>query len=133
LGLLGLLGLLGCATSGPVQPPPQQKGVLSGTVTSRADLPPNAQVTVRVWDALEPPSVAMVGETKFQATGQGPLPFELFFDPGLIQQTHPYGARARISLQGVLLYETETPVSVLTQGAPTVGVELPVKRVAPLP
>jgi uncharacterized lipoprotein YbaY len=128
------LALCACATaSSPEQPPPQQKGVLSGTVTSAepAPLPPHALLTVRVWDALLPPSVATVGETRVEASGPLPLPFELFFDSGLIQESHPYGARAKITAEGVTLYETETPVHVLTQGALTVDVELPVKRVAP--
>lgn len=132
--VLGLLACSDCATpSGPAQPSASHQGVFSGTVTyrERAALPPNALVTVRLWDALEPPSTATVGEVKFPAQGEVPLPFELFFDPGLIQPTHPYGARARITAEGVTLYESTTPVSVLTQGAPSVGVELVVKRVAP--
>lgn len=134
--LLVLLGFFGCATeSGPVQPPAMHTGLLSGTVTyhERVALPPGALVTVRLWDALEPPSTATVGEAKFVAQGQVPLPFELSFAPDLIQKTHPYATRAKISVEGVTLYESPTPVPVLTQGAPTVGVELLVKRVAPLP
>ena len=97
---------------------------------TQSGLPPHAVVTVRLWDALEPPSTATVGELKFEAQGQVPLPFELFFNPGLIQESHPYGARARISLEGTTLFESTTPVAVLTQGAPTAGVELLVKPVA---
>jgi uncharacterized lipoprotein YbaY len=133
---LGAFVLVGCVTaSGPDAPGAAQKGVLSGRVTSQeaTALPPHAVLTVRVWDGLLPPSVAAVGETKFEVTGPLPLPFELFFNPGLIQESHPYGARAKITLEGVTLYETETPVHVLTQGALTVGVDVPVKRVAPLP
>lgn len=131
-----LLGCLGCATaSGPVPPPAVHQGLLSGTVTyrERVALPPGANVSVRLWDALEPPSTATVGEAKFVAQGQVPLPFELFFAPDLIQEAHPYAARARISVEGVTVYESPTPVPVLTMGAPSVGVELLVKRVAPLP
>ncbi len=103
------------------------------TYRERMALPPNAEVRVRVWDALEPPTSATVGETKFIAQGQVPLPFELFFSPGLIQSSHTYGARATISVEGVVWFQTETPVPVLTGGAPTVGVEILVKRVAPPP
>jgi putative lipoprotein len=129
-----LLSVLGCGTTStlPLAPSPAGKGVFSGTVTyrERVALPPNAQVSVRVWDALLPPGSATVGETTFVASGQVPLPFELFFDPGLIQQTHVYGARATISVDGVVWFQTEKPVPVLTEGVPTVGVEIVVQRVA---
>lgn len=128
---------VGCSTEGTPPPPPapNQKGVLTGTVTyrERMALPSNSLVKVRLWDALEPPSVATVGETSFVAQGQVPLPFELFFDPALIQASHTYGARASITVEGVVWFESETPVPVLTNGAPTVGVELLVKRVPQTP
>jgi len=116
-------------------PGASQKGVLSGTVTynEKMALPPGAQVSVRLWDALLPPDVATVGEAKFEATAQVPIPFELFFDPALIQSSHTYGARATIRVGGVAWFQSEAPVPVLTQGAPTVDVVLLVKRVAPAP
>ena len=135
--LLAAAAAAGCGTTQTPLPPPvaNSKGLLSGTVTyrERVALPPNAEVRVRVWDALEPPASATVGETKFIAQSQVPVPFELFFDPGLIQASHTYGARATISVEGVVWFQTETPVPVLTNGAPTVGVEILVKRVAPPP
>jgi len=96
-------------------------------------LPPGAQLSVRLWDAMLPPEVATVGEAKFPAPSQVPIPFELFFDPGAIQQSHTYGARASIAVDGVVWFESERPVPVLTQGALSVGVELLVKRVASPP
>jgi putative lipoprotein len=135
--LVAAAAAVGCNTTQTPAPVPvaNNKGLFSGTVTyrERMALPPNAEVRVRVWDALEPPDVATVGETHFIAQGQVPLPFELFFDPGLIQSSHTYGARATISVDGVLWFQTEQPVAVLTNGAPTVGVEILVKRVAPPP
>ena len=137
LSLLGLGLALACGTAStpPVVPQAHNKGLLSGTVTYREKmaLPPGAQVAVRLWDATEPPDVATVGESKFAATSQVPLPFEVFYDPGLIQQSHTYGVRASISVDGVVWFQSEAPLPVLTQGAPTVGVELLVKRVAPPP
>jgi uncharacterized lipoprotein YbaY len=132
--VLGSLWAAGCATSTPVQPPPLQKGVLSGTVSYQEPvaLPANAMVTVRVWDAIEPVDSATVGEATRAASGQGPVPFEVFFSPELIQASHTYGARARITVDGAVWFESEQPVPVLTQGGLTVGVELKVKRVAPV-
>jgi len=128
---------MACGT--PSTPPPpalaRNKGVLSGTVVYREKvaLPPGAQVSVRLWDALLPPDVATVGEAKVPASTQLPVPFEVFFDPDNIQQSHTYGARASISVDGVVWFQSEQPVPVLTQGAPSVGVDLLVKRVAPPP
>jgi uncharacterized lipoprotein YbaY len=133
-GVLLGLGLFGCATPASVQPLPRQKGVLSGTVTyaEPVSLPAGALVTVRVWDAVEPLDSATVGEATRPASGQGPLPFEVFFSPDLIQASHAYGARARVTVDGAVWFESEQPVRVLTQGGLTVGVELKVKRVAPV-
>jgi putative lipoprotein len=135
--LFAAASFVGCGTTQTPPPAPlaNDKGLLSGTVTyrERMALPPNAEVRVRVWDALEPPASSTVGETKFIAQGQVPLPFELFYSPELIQSSHTYGARATISVEGVVWFETQTPVPVLTGGAPTVGVEILVKRVAPPP
>lgn len=135
--VLLLLVTAGCGTtSTPAVPPTAtNKGILSGTVTylERVALPPGAQVAVRVWDAMLAPEVATVGESKFQPTTQVPVPFTLFFDPALIQESHTYGARASISVDGVVWFQSEQPVPVLTQGAPTVDVVLLVKRVAPPP
>ena len=133
-----LLVLVACGTTSTPVPPPSatNKGVFSGTVAYREKLalPPNAEVAVRVWDAMLPPDVATVGQAKFQALGkQEPLSFELFFDPALIQDSHTYGARASISVDGVVWFQSEAPVPVLTQGAPAVDVVLMLKRVAPPP
>ena len=133
-----LLAAAACGTPStpPAVPTATNKGIFSGTVTYREKLalPANAEVAVRVWDALLPPDVATVGQAKFQAQGkQVPLAFECFFDPALIQGSHTYGARASISVDGVVWFQSEEPVPVLTQGAPAVEVELLVKRVAPPP
>lgn len=128
-----LLPPLACA---PVQTPPpvplaRDKGLLTGNVTymERVALPPNATVRVQVWDGVLPPAEATVGETSFLATGQVPLPFTLFFDAGLLQSSHPYGARASITVDGVVWFTSAAPVPVLTGGAPTVDVTLVVQRV----
>ena len=135
--VLALLSVVACGTPSTLPAPAlaSNKGVLSGTVVyrERMALPPGAQVSVRLWDAMLPPQVATVGEAKFPATTQVPVPFEVFFDSGAIQQSHTYGARASISVDGVVWFQSEQPVPVLTQGAPSVGVELLVKRVAQPP
>ncbi|MGO9832194.1 MAG: YbaY family lipoprotein [Myxococcaceae bacterium] len=109
-----------------------RKGILSGTVTYQepSPLPPNAVLRVWVWDTAEPAESSTVGEGKFPVTGPGPLPFEIFFDPALIQGSHVYVTRASISVGGVVRFESAEPVVVLTQGASSVALKLVVQRVA---
>ncbi|MGO8970691.1 MAG: YbaY family lipoprotein [Myxococcaceae bacterium] len=108
-----------------------RKGILSGTVTYQEPppLPPNAVLRVWVWDTVEPPESSTVGEGKFPVSGPGPLPFEIFFDPALIQRSHLYVTRASISVDGVVRFESAEPVVVLTQGASSVALKLVVQRI----
>jgi uncharacterized lipoprotein YbaY len=132
----GLVALVSCAPATRPQPrPAARKGILSGTVVYQdaSPLPHNALVRVWVWDTFEPPEVSTVGQAQFPASGVGPIPFVLFFDPDLIQRGHPYVVRASISVDGAVLFESPLPVAVLTQGASSIGLGLVVKRVVPAP
>jgi putative lipoprotein len=136
--LLAALAGAGCAS--PLPPPPQpaplaRQGLLTGTVTyrERLALPASATLTVLVWDALAQLPAAKVGETTLQIPGQVPIPFEVFFDPALIQQDHTYAARATLRVDGVVWFESTTPVPVITQGMPVTGVQILVARVPPPP
>jgi putative lipoprotein len=141
--LLSAALCLGCASAPPTPAAaaaPASPAILptslTGTVTyrERLALPPGATVTVLVWDALAELPASKLGETKFETQGkQVPLAFEVFFDPDTLQPTHTYAARASIHVDGGVWFESGTPVPVLTQGAPSAGVELLVKRMAPLP
>jgi putative lipoprotein len=136
--VLATLCAAACASTPPVPapapvPPPTS---VSGTVTyrERLALPPGATVTVLVWDALAELPASKLGETTLATQGkQVPVAFEVFFDPDTLQPTHTYAARATIRVEGTVWFESATPVPVLTQGAPSTGVELLVKRAAPLP
>jgi uncharacterized lipoprotein YbaY len=127
---------LACGTPStlPEPRPAARKGILSGTVTyaDPSPLPPNAVLRVWVWDTVEPADSSTIAEGKFPISGPGPFPFEIFFSPSLIQVSHPYVVRASISVAGGVWAESAEPVTVLTQGASSVALELPVKRVAPV-
>ena len=127
-----LLAGLGCASAPPVARP---SGTVSGTVVyrERMAIPPDTQVTVLLWDALGSLPASKLGETTFRTSGQVPIPFEVTYDPAAIVPDHTYAVRASITVDGKLWFESAAPVMVITAGAPSTGVEVLVKRVAPLP
>jgi len=127
-----LLAGVGCA-SGPSMPRPS--GKVSGTVVyrERMAIPPDTQVTVLLWDALGSLPASKLGETTFRTSGQVPIAFEVTYDPAAIVPDHTYAVRASITVDGRLWFESATPAMVITGGAPSAGVEVLVKRVAPPP
>ena len=129
--LLLAAGLAGCASS----PPPAADATLSGTVTYRARiaLPPDAEVTARLLDVslADAPSVTLAETTIGLDGRQVPVPFSLTYDPGRIEPRRRYVVRAEIrDGEGALRWTTDTAVPVLTQGAPSDGVEVRVVQVA---
>ena len=127
---LGLLAA-GCATSRP----PGGAAAVSGTVTylPRVALPPDAAVTVRVLDVTlaDAPSPVLAATTTATGGRQVPIPFTLEVDPDSIEPRRRYAVRAEIrGADGALLWTTDTVVPVLTNGAPSSGVELRLVQVA---
>jgi uncharacterized lipoprotein YbaY len=104
--------------------------VLSGTVTYmvRSALPDDAQIEVRLVAADAPDNT--VNETSFSNDGQQqPLPFEVEYDPEDIDESQAYGLVATIEIEGNVAFQSAAPVPVLTQGAPSDNVEVPVEPV----
>ena len=131
--LLLVLLAAGCATS---QPPGGAAAVtVSGTVTylPRIALPPDAVVTVRVLDVslADAPSPTLAVSTTVTGGRQVPIPFSLDVERGQIEPRRRYAVRAEIrGADGALLWTTDTTVLVLTNGAPSSGVELRLVQVA---
>ncbi len=102
---------------------------LSGTVAyrERIALPPNAMLKVSLLDAsrADAPS-GTVAETLIPTNGrQVPIPFTLAYDPARIDARARYVVRATIGdAAGVALFTTDTAVPVVTNGAPTSGLQL---------
>jgi putative lipoprotein len=127
-----LLAGLGCASAPSV---PRPSGTVSGTVVyrERMAIPPDTQVTVLLWDALGSLPASKLGQTTFRTSGQVPIPFEVTYDPAAIVPDHTYAVRASITVDGKLWFESAMPVVVITQGAPSTGVQVLVQRVTPPP
>ena len=102
---------------------------LRGTVTylPRVALAPDAVVTVRLLDVslADAPSETLAEQTIRPDGQQVPLPFALSYDPARVEARRRYVVRAEIhDADGALRWTTDTAFPVLTQGAPTDGVEV---------
>ncbi|WP_412060707.1 YbaY family lipoprotein [Rubrivirga sp. IMCC45206] len=126
-----LLVAVGCSSVQPTAP----DAALTGTVTyrERIALAPDAVVTVRLLDVslADAPSVTLAEQT-IRAEGRNvPIPYALRYDPARIAARHRYVVRAEIrDGAGDLRWTTDTAIPVLTNGAPTDGVEIRVVQVA---
>jgi uncharacterized lipoprotein YbaY len=106
-------------------------GSLTGTVTylDRSALEPNALVEVDLVD-VSSGVPAVIATTQVSANGQQvPVPFDLTFDPALIDPAGTYLANGRISVDGQPRYASQAGVLVLTNGAPSTDVEIVVSPV----
>ena len=95
---------------------------VTGTVTyrERIALPAKAVVHVELSDVsrLDAPAVVL-SERDVTGAGQVPIPFELPYDEAAIDGRRAYAVRARINVDGRLIFKTETAVPVITRGNPT--------------
>jgi len=107
---------------------------LNGTVTylQRIALPPNAIIEVSLQDVSKADAPAEVLDSvKIPSAGrQVPIPFTLHYDPALIDEKYTYTVSARITVDGVLTWISQTQNPVLTRDAPTDNVEIIVEQVA---
>jgi putative lipoprotein len=98
-------------------------GKVTGTVAyrERMALPPDAMVQVQLSDVSrqDAPAIVVAETTITPAGRQVPLPFELNYDVGAIDQKHSYAVRATIRSGDQLLYTTNTAAPVITRGNPT--------------
>ena len=127
-----LLAVVGCTSVRPV--PEAADPALTGTVTylQRIALPPDAVVTVRLLDVglADAPSVTLAEQTIRPEGRNVPIPYALSYDPDRVDARHRYVVRAEIrDGEGALLWTTDTAFPVLTNGAPTDGVEVRVVQV----
>jgi putative lipoprotein len=121
----GSLGPTDSATT-PVASP-----LVAGTVTyrTREALPADARVEVSLQD-VSSPDPGPVSSTSIATMGrQQPFPWTIAYDPAALDAGGSYGVTARIFVGGKVAYRTAAPVPVITNGAPTSGVQLVVEPV----
>jgi len=112
--LLALLLVLsvGCA---------QKSSALEGTASyhERIALPPNAVLEITLEDvSLMDIKAPVLAQKSTQIVGQTPFAFSLEYDPTLIQERHRYNLRAKITIEGKLIFITDTMQPVLTKNSP---------------
>jgi putative lipoprotein len=128
--LLGLGAWIaaGCAGKSSAGPPaaeatPAAGAKVSGKVTyrQRIAMPPDAVLVVQLMDVSRADAPAeMLGEQRIGFEGrQVPIPFEIDYDPGGINQRHSYTVQARILVGEELRFITSTAHPVITRGNPT--------------
>jgi putative lipoprotein len=96
----------------------QLTGRLKGTATyrERMALPPNAVFEATLVDVSNPNAPSGLGGTRIEQPGNPPFSFEIAYDPSRINPSHRYVLRARILVDGRLLFATERDAQVLTGG-----------------
>lgn len=112
--------LAGCAARvEPVVEPAVLSGKITGTVTyrERIALPPDAVLQVALLDVSRMDVAAtVIAEKTFVPEQSVPIPFELDYDPLLIDSRLVYAMRATIRRDDNLLFVTDSHYPVLTRG-----------------
>ena len=124
---LALPALLVIACGNQPQGETEAAGVVTGEVIylDRAALDPNAVIEVELVQIAADSAGTVVASETVNAEGrQVPIPFELNYDPALIDPTQTYMVQARILVNGQPVYASQAGVPVITNGAPSAGIEV---------
>lgn len=122
-----LLGTL-LTACGPKENEPVM-GKITGTLTyrERMMLTPEASVTVTLQDvSLADAPAKTIAELTLDNPGQVPIPFELEYDPEVIDERMSYSMHAQISDSDGLMFVNDTHTPVLTRGG---GNEVEIKLI----
>jgi putative lipoprotein len=95
-------------------------GRVSGTLYWRERIALRPGSVAEVWlldTSLADAPARELAYARIENPGGPPVPFELEYDPGRIDDRHQYGLRATIRADGRLLFTTDTHYPVLTRGA----------------
>lgn len=92
-------------------------------------LPPNALITIALVDASSGDTAAVIGERSFKAAGKVvPFPFQVKYASSAIDPGHRYLMRATVTLDGEVIFATDTKYPVITGGNPSTA-DLVLKKV----
>ena len=123
--------LLGSVLSGCDTPPSDPvMDKISGTLIyrERMMLSPEAVANVSLQDvSIADAPARVIAEIELNNPGQVPIPFELEFDPSLIDKRMSYSVRAQIFDRGRMMFTSDTHNPVITRDA---GKEIEIKLVS---
>lgn len=111
---------------------------VSGTVTVTPEAPPVSElpagatlsVTLQDVSVADAPAMVLSSQTIELTDQDFPIPFELPYELGSIVDNHTYSVAARVQAGGDLLMINDTMTPVITNGAPTSGVEVALVYIA---
>jgi Uncharacterized protein conserved in bacteria len=116
----GSLGPTSSATT------PASSPKVNGTLTyqEKRALPTDARVEVTLQD-VSSPDPGPVSSTSIATMGrQPPFTWAIPYDPASLDAGGSYVVTARIFIAGKVAYRTAAPEAVITNGAPTTGIQL---------
>lgn len=95
--------------------------VLNGTVNASGPWTPReqAELEVSLTDVSGGDGSVEIAKQRFPAPARLPMAFSLTYDGNQIQSAHRYTVAARILENGQVLFATDTPYPVITQGNPS--------------
>lgn len=121
----------GASTAVSSSTAPTATATLTGTVMylQRVILPAGAVIEVQLQDVSKMDVAATVlASQTITTTGENvPIPFALSYDPAQIDERATYALGVRITIEGELRWINTERYAVLTNGAPTSGVEVMVQ------
>lgn len=107
---------------------PPGEAYVTGVLTylERMALPEDVRALVRLLDITVADAPAIVIDTQtIQNPGQIPIAFSLRYQPSTIIDTRTYSVEGRINdSSGNLMFISTQPYPVITQGRPTIGIEV---------
>jgi putative lipoprotein len=111
---------------------------VTGTVTAPgeaaavSEFPAGATLTVALQDVsvADAPAVTLSSQVIELSGTEFPIAFELPYELGDIAENNTYSVAARVESGGDLLMISDTVVLVITNGAPTTGVEVALVSIA---
>ncbi|HET9049930.1 MAG TPA: YbaY family lipoprotein [Chiayiivirga sp.] len=101
----------------------------TATIDKLTTLPRGLSLVIKLVDTTDPASVPVVVAQSTQTASQIlPLNLAQAYDPAKIDPSHQYGLQVALQAETLVLYGTDHPVPVLTNGAPNKGLQINLVR-----
>ena len=109
-----------------------KKAKVSGTIEFKGEAQFEADTVARVTlqdVSLEDTTAKKIAEQVIKDLKKFPIPFEVEYDPAVIEKGHTYALQVQIETNKRLDYINDTRVEVISSGKPSKDVKVPVIRV----
>src|SRR5262249_9585758 len=109
-----------------------KKAKVSGTIEFKGEAKFEADTVARVTVqdvSLADAPAKLIAEQVIRDLKKFPIPFEVEYDPAVIEKGHTYPLQVRIATKKRLDFINDTRVGVISKGKPSKDVKVPVIRV----